>query len=230
MKTSKLAILAAMGAFALTATTVMAGTAPAPAPKNPYIEPPPPVCGPWFAGFSGGLWWVQDYGTNVPFAPVPGDHDFSFDMGFGLNGQVGRRLTENVGAFLEAGFFQADVDNVTLPAAGGTFAASDGQLRLFPISLNVGGTFPITDQLSFYASFGGGPVYRELEANVPGVALLNSFHDSGWDMMIQARGGFAYEVAQCVFVNVGYRWNHVFTSPDDINGHMVELGVTVFWP
>jgi opacity protein-like surface antigen len=232
MKTTKLAILASMGALVLSATTALAGPSAAPSGKQPYVEPPqpPPPCGPWFAGFSGGVWWVQDYGTNVPFAPVPGDHEFNFETGFGLNAQVGTRLDDTLAVWLEGGFYQADVDSVTLPAGGGIFGATDGQLRLFPISLNVGVNVPIAEGFSFYASVGGGPVYRELEATVPAVALLTTFHDSGWDMLLQARAGVAFEVAQCVFVNVGYRWTHVFTSPDDINGHMAEVGVTVHFP
>jgi opacity protein-like surface antigen len=142
---------------------------------------------------------------------------------------LGYRLSEMVSVSLEGGFLQADTDAVTLPAGLGTFAATDGQLRLFPITLNAAVNVPLTEKLSFYASFGGGPVYRELEATVPAVALLTSFHDSGWDMMLQARGGLSYEVGHCAFVNVGYRWNHVFTSPDDINGHMVEAGFTFMW-
>ena len=197
--------------------------------KNPVIEPPPDICGPWFTSLNAGPWWVQDFGTNVPFVGIPGDHEFSFETGFGINGEIGYRLCEMFALSLEAGFYQAETDSVTLPAGLGTFGASDGQLRLFPIMLNGTATFPITDRILFYAGVGVGPVYRELEANVPAVGLLTSFHDSGWDFMLQARGGLAIEVGRCMFVNVGYRWNHVFTSPDDINGHMVEAGFTYMW-
>ncbi|HYF35560.1 MAG TPA: outer membrane beta-barrel protein, partial [Prosthecobacter sp.] len=175
------------------------------------------------------VWWVQDYGTNVPFVGIPGDHEFSFETGFGANAHIGYRLCEMFAVSLEGGFYQADTDAVTLPAGLGTFAATDGQLRLFPIMLNGTATFPITERLMIYAGVGVGPVYRELEATVPTVALLTSFHDSGWDFMVQARGGLMYEVGRCMYVNVGYRWNRVFTSPDDINGHMVEAGFTYMW-
>jgi opacity protein-like surface antigen len=207
--------------------SVFAG--PPPVDKNPIIDVPPDICGPWFAGFNAGVWWVEDYGVNVPFAPGVGDHDVSFETGFGVNGFIGYRLSELFAVSLGGGFLQADTESVTLPAGGGTFTATDGQLRLFPATINGTLTFPIADRLALYAGVGVGVVYRELEATVPAVALLNTFHDSGWDFMVQARGGVAYEIARCTYLNVGYRWTRVFTSPDDINGHMVEAGVTFLW-
>jgi opacity protein-like surface antigen len=231
MKTMKLLILASVGAMALTVSPGIAGPVDKnPVDKNPIVPVPPEICGPWFAGFDAGPWWVQDYGINVPFVGVAGDHDVSFDPGFGVHvTPIGYRLCEMFAISLEAGFYQADVDNVTLPLGLGTFAASDGQLRLYPIMFNSDITIPITNKLIGYVGVGVGAVYRELEMTVPAAALLVGFHDSGWDCMIQARGGLAYEVARCMFVNVGYRWNHVFSSPDDIDGHMVEIGFTAMW-
>ncbi|MDZ4287564.1 MAG: porin family protein [Prosthecobacter sp.] len=231
MKTRKLKILASLGALLLSSGSIFAGPPVADHSKDKTpIQPLPEICGPWFAGFNAGVWWVEDYGTNVPFAPGVGDHDVSFETGFGINATpIGYRVCEMFAVSLETGFYQADVDSVTLPAGGGLFTATDGQLRLFPVMVNGTLTFPVSDRLTLYAGVGVGAVYRELEATVPLVALLGSFHDSGWDCMVQARAGLAFEIADCTFLNVGYRYNHVFTSPDDIAGHMVEAGITFMW-
>lgn len=226
MKTRTL-ILAPLGALLLSAGTLLAGP-PAKAPQP--IAPPPDICGPWFSGFDAGIWWVSDYGANVPFAGGVGDHDFSFGTGFGLNvTPVGYRFCEAFAASLEIGFYQADTESITLPAGGGTFNATSGQLRLFPLMINGTVTFPLTERLSIYGGVGAGIVYREFEATVPALGLVQSHHDSGWDIMVQGRAGLAFEIARCTFLNLGYRYNHVCTSPDDIRGHMVELGMIFTW-
>jgi opacity protein-like surface antigen len=226
MKTLNKKVLACLGVLVLGSASAFAGP-PADYGKNPIAPPPADICGPWFSGISGGVWWVQDYDVHVPFSPFA-TNDFSFETGFQINvTPIGYRVSETFAVSLETGFYQADVDGVSF---GGLFlGATDGQLRLFPAMLNATLTFPINDAISIYAGAGAGVLYRELEATTVIGAVPVGFHDSGWNAVVQARAGVAFEVGHCAFVNVGYRYQHVFASPDDIRGHSVEVGYTFTW-
>ena len=226
MKPFQKTVLACFGALVLGGTSAFAGAPAADYSKQPQVTQPD-VCGPWFSGLSAGVWWVQDYDVTVPFSPFP-NNSFSFDTGFQINvTPIGYRFSDAFSISLETGFYQADVDGVT---AGGIFVgASDGQLRLFPAMVNATVNFPIASHVSLYAGVGAGVLYRELEASgaVGGAGV--SFHDSGWNATVQGRAGVLFEVGHCSFVNVGYRYNHVFANPDDIRGHSVEVGYTFVW-
>ena len=186
------------------------------------MQPAPELCGPWFSGISGGAWWVQDYEVSIPFLGFPGD-TFEFETGFGVNlTPIGYRLSDTFSLSLEVGYHEAETDALANPLFGSV--PMDGQLRLAPAVINANFNFPITDGLSIYLTVGAGVAYRELEASFP----LGGFfvHDSGWNAIAQARTGVMFEVGECSFVNVGYRYQHVFSTPDDIQGHMVEAGYT----
>jgi opacity protein-like surface antigen len=227
MKIGKNILLASLTTLLLSGGGLLAGT-PSYDKNPPPMAPTPEVCGPWFAGISGGAWWVQDYDVSIPAFPTGANVEFGFDTGFGINvTPIGYRFSDMFSVSLEAGYFEADTSSAT--SAGVTIPATGGQLRLAPALLNANLTIPIADRLSMYLSAGGGVVYRELEAEsafvFPGVV----FHDSGWNAIAQAKAGFSYEIAPCNFLSVGYRYQHVFSTPDDINAHMVEIGYTFNW-
>lgn len=226
MKTLSKTALACLGALVLGSGAATAGTPTRDYSKTPTVTQPD-LCGPWFSGISAGVWWVQDYDVTVPFSPAA-SNSFSFDTGFQVNvTPIGYRFSDMFSVSLETGFYQADVDGINV--GGLAIGATDGQLRLFPAMVNATLNIPIATHVNLYAGIGAGVLYRELEASA--VTPIGTFdlHDSGWNATVQGRAGVAFEVGHCSFVNVGYRYNHVFANPDDIKGHSIEAGYTFVW-
>jgi opacity protein-like surface antigen len=224
----KLTLLASLSALVLTAVPALAGTTTR-YDKNPApMAPPPPVCGPWFSGLSGGAWWVQDYDVSIVGSGAPTDFSLEFETGFGVDVvPIGYRYNDNLSTFLEVGYRHADVDGFSV--AGVNLPATGGELQMLPITLNANLNFPLTDGLSIYAGFGAGAVYRDLDIESGFLFPGLTFHDSGWNAIVQGRVGVQFEIAQCNFLNVGYRYQHVFGNPDDIQSHMAEVGWTFSW-
>ena len=227
MTIKKLSLLAAAGSFFLTGGAVLAGT-PTYDKQPQVIQPQPELCGPWFSGITGGVWWVQDYAVSIPQV-FAGDTQFEFETGFGINlTPIGYRFSDTFSLSLETGYHEADVDSATL-FGGVVIPATGGQLRILPTLLNANLTIPVADRLSFYLSAGAGVAYRDLEAESSFVFPGATFSDSGWNAIAQAKAGVAFEVADCQFINVGYRYQHVFSTPEDIQAHSAEVGYTFTW-
>jgi opacity protein-like surface antigen len=226
MTTRKLTLLASVGALMLSSGSLLAGTASY--DKNPPpMREPAPVCGPWFAGFTGGAWWVQDYSVSIPMV-FAADVDMEFETGFGINvTPIGYRFSDMFSVSLEAGYYEAETDGATIGGVG--LPLTDGQLRIAPAVLNANLIFPVSDTISLYLSGGAGVAYRELEFQSGFVFPGATFHDSGWNAIAQAKAGVSFEVAPCHYLSVGYRYQHIFSSPDDIQGHSAEISYTFNW-
>ncbi|HYF35561.1 MAG TPA: outer membrane beta-barrel protein [Prosthecobacter sp.] len=221
----KLTLLASLGAVILTGGSVLAGTPTY--DKAPQMTQPLPECGPWFSGISGGAWWVQDYDVSIPLV-FAGDVELQFETGFGINiTPIGYRLSDTFSLSLETGYYEAETDGATIGGVG--FPLTDGQLRIAPAVLNANFNFPVSDTISLYLTAGGGVAYRDLDFQSGFVFPGATFHDSGWNAIAQAKAGVSFEVAPCHFLAVGYRYQHIFSSPDDIQGHSAEVSYTFHW-
>lgn len=206
----------------MTAEGLQAGPV-APPPKAPqYVAPEP--CSPWFSGLKAGAFWIEDYDTTVPF---PGDHRIGFDdPGWGISVvPIGYSLSDMISISLSTGFYTADVESITTPA--GFVAPGTGDIEIIPIMANVTGHFPLIGALSAYAGIGIGAVHHEMDITAPAVTLVHD--ESSWDFGLNAIAGLSYEIVDCVNICVGYRYHHVFRSPDDLQGHSLEGGVVIHW-
>ena len=221
MKFVKFVGLSCLGAVLLFSGEAMAGSDYG--KQRGPIEPLP-TCGPWFSGLSGGAFWVEDFTTPVPF---PGDHEFSFDGGWGGTlTPVGYRVCEMFAVSLSVGYYEAETESITLPG-GFAFPATGGELNLVPLMVNGVLTFPITDSFSIYAGGGIGAVYHEFDITS---APLAFFEQDDWSFALQGVAGVAVEVAPCVHLTAGYRYQHIFTNDGgDIQGHSAEIGITFTW-
>jgi opacity protein-like surface antigen len=210
----------------MTAEGLNAGVmAPPPPDKTPrYVEPAPPACGPWFSALKGGWFWVEDYGTTVPF---PGEHTIGFDTGGGITlVPLGYQFNDTLSFSLSGGWYTAETESVTLPT-GLVSPATSGDIEIIPLLVNAVATFPIVGNLSVYAGLGIGGIYHDMDIVAPGVGLVHN--EDEWNFGGNLIAGFAYEIMDCVSIAIGYRYHHVFRSPDDIQGHSVEAGVKFFW-
>jgi len=216
-------------ALILAASTAFAGEAPvsAPAPA-PIITSAPEVNGGWFVGVKGSALWLEDVGYSVGTGFGDLEIDSNFKTGWGVTVPFGYRFNNGLSLGASAGYYTADLDDVTVKLDGDTLGDVDldADPSLVPLLLNVAYSFNLTESLSLSLGGGAGVAWHEFALDeIAGIDYDAS--SDGWDFSWQLFGGFNYAVAPNTDLTLGYRYISTETDFDDLKGHNVEAGVVI---
>jgi len=182
----------------------------------------------WYAGVVGSALWMEDIGYNVDFPFGDLEIDSNFKTGWGVTIPFGYRFSNGFSLGMSAGYYTADLDDVTIKFDGDTLGdvRIDADPSLVPLLANVSYSIGLTEALSLNLGGGVGVAYHEFDLDEIEGFRYDSSSD-GWDFSWQVFGGFSYNVAQNTDLTIGYRYIFTETDVDDLKGHNVEAGVIV---
>lgn len=216
-------------ALALAAAPAFAGEAPvsAPAPA-PIVTSAPDARAGWFLGLKGSALWMEDIGYTADLGLGNLEIDSNFKTGWGVTMPFGYRFDNGFSLGASAGYYTADLDDVTVKFRGETLGDVDldADPSLIPLLANVAYSFNLTESLSMTLGGGAGIAWHEFDLDEIEGYRYDSSSD-GWDFSWQLFGGFNYNVAPNTDLTLGYRYISTETDVDDLKGHNVEAGVVI---
>ena len=217
--------------LALAAVPAFAGDSSSAAPSSssaPVISGAAAAPSGWFLGVKGSALWMEDiaYSVDFPFGDL--EIDSNFKTGWGVTVPFGYRFDNGFSLGMSAGYYTADLDDVTVKFDGDTLGdiRLDADPSLVPLLANLSYSIGLTESLSLSLGGGLGIAYHEFDLDQVEGFRYDSSSD-GWDFSWQLFGGFNYSVAPNTDLTLGYRYISTETDVDDLKGHNLEAGVVV---
>ena len=154
---------------------------------------------------------------------MKGTDSLSGESGFGIGVVVGRRI-ENWTFSARFGHTHQEFSN---PSFAGLSA--NGDVETLSLTANAGVAIPLSQKLSFEASFGLGFTSVSHSLHLPIINSFNVFSDSGFNYELSFLVDYSFSDRLSAFL--GYRLNGIPEnngprfSFDSVNAHLFELGL-----
>lgn len=161
----------------------------------------------YVGGFGGAVFGVDAEGENdTLFGGGTAKLDFDPDGEYALGLVFGARVAPNFRAEVELSYSNSDVNETTFTAGSAAGNTQDADGDLSSTSLLINGWYEFETNSSWRPYLGGGIGYTNVDADVDGVGLINTYDDSDGGFSYQIGFGVTFPVGQSGTIDIGYRY------------------------
>ena len=160
-----------------------------------------------YGEFRGGGLFVPD--ADMEISGTPGSHTADYQAGFAISGAVGYRFDRHWRAEVEAGYQQAEIDELLVPGVGEL--GGDWDIGVVTGLFNVFSDIDYWDALAVpYVGVGAGIGYAMLDSKPDAALPVDAWSaEFAWN----ALAGIRLEVYDNTLLSLGYRYLSI-TDPD----------------